>query len=168
MCLIGARRRPCSELMLSRTRTRSRTSASCITSRCHSTSERCCYGVTEAGGYAPVPRPSRPADCKVLPIRVGGPTGSSTHQLNQGDLRGRAQPQRRPPVARAPAHVQPHRLQPVQSRDEWLEQPHQQVEREVRSEERRVGKEGRGRRENAASKHGKNNEEETVSATRTI
>src|SRR6266496_6079127 len=86
MCLIGARRRPCSELMLSRTRTRSRTSASCITSRCHSTSERCCYGATEPGRYAPVPRPSRPADCKVLPIRVGGPTASSTHQLNQGDL----------------------------------------------------------------------------------
>src|SRR2546430_13902425 len=97
MCLIGARRRPCSELMLSRTRTRSRTSASCITSRCHSTSERCCYGATGLGQYAPVPRPSRPADCKVLPIRVGGPTGSSTHQLNQGDLGGRAQPQRRAP-----------------------------------------------------------------------
>src|SRR3989475_9115403 len=133
MCLIGARRRPCSELMLnrSRSRTRSRTSASCITSRCHSTSERCCYGVTEPGRYAPVPRPSRPADCKVLPIRVGGPTRSSTHQLNQGDLGGRAQPKRRPPVARAPAHVQSHRLQPVESRDEWFEQSHQQVRREV-------------------------------------
>src|SRR3989454_5105480 len=109
MCLIGARRRPCSELMLSRTRTRSRISASCITSRCHSTSERRCYGATEPGRYAPVPRPSRPADCRVLPIRVGGPTGSSTHQLNQGDLGGRAQPQRPPPLAPAPAHVQPHR-----------------------------------------------------------
>src|SRR5256885_2823204 len=108
MCLIGARRRPCSELMLSRTRTRSRTSASCITSRCHSTSERCCYGATGLGQYAPVPRPSRPADCKVLPIRVGGPTGSRTHQLNQGDLGGRAQPPRRPPVAPAPAPGQPH------------------------------------------------------------
>src|SRR5881628_443856 len=131
MCLIGARRRPCSELMLSRTRTRTRTSASCITSRCHSTSERCCYCATELGRYAPVPRPSSPVDCRVLPIRVGGLTREPGHQLNQGDLGGRAQPQRRPPVARAPAHVQPHRLQPVQSRDEWLEQPHQQVEREV-------------------------------------
>src|SRR6266700_3643882 len=130
MCLIGARRRPCSELMLSRTRTRSRTSASCITSRCHST-ERCCYGATEPGRYAPVPRPSRPADCKVLPIRVGGPKRSSTHQLNQGDLGGRAQPQRRPPEARALAHLPPHRLLPVQPRDEWLEQTHQQIEREV-------------------------------------
>src|SRR2546422_10210918 len=123
MCLIGARRRPCSELMLSRTRTRSRTSTSCITSRCHSTSERCCYGATGSGRYAPVPRPSRPADCKVLPIRVGGPTGSRTHQLNQGDLGGRAQPQRRPPVARAPAPRQPHPPPPVGARDEWLEQP---------------------------------------------
>src|SRR2546425_13285778 len=131
MCLIGARRRPCSELMLSRTRTRSRISASCITSGCHSTSERRCYGATGPGRYAPVPRPSRPADCRVLPIRVGGPTGSSTHQLNQGDLGGRAQPPRRPPVARAPAPVPPPRLPPVQSRDEPLEPPHEQVEREV-------------------------------------
>src|SRR2546426_5109268 len=130
MCLIGARRRPCSELMLSRTRTRSRISASCITSRCHSTSERRCYGATEPGRYAPVPRPSRPADCRVLPIRVGGPTGSSTHQLNQGDLGGRAQPQRPPPLAPAPAHAQPHRPPPGQSPDERLGQQHEQVERE--------------------------------------
>src|SRR2546426_8017234 len=111
MCLIGARRRPCSELMLSRTRTRSSTSASCITSRCHSTSERCCYGATGPGRYAPVPRPSRPADCKVLPIRVGGPTRSSTHQLNQGDLGGPGQPQRPPPLPPAPAREHTHLLQ---------------------------------------------------------
>src|SRR5256712_13440443 len=130
MCLIGARRRPCSELMLSRPKTRSRPSASCITSRCHSTSERCCYGATGPGKSAPVPRPSSPADCKVLPIRVGGPTGSSTHQLNQGDLGGRAQPQRRPPATPAPAPLQPQRLPPVESRHEWFEQPHPQGERE--------------------------------------
>src|SRR5712691_4794465 len=131
MCLIGARRRPCSELMLSRTRTRSRTSASCITSRCHSTSERCCYGAIRTRTIRPCPKSVKTQRLRVLPIRVGGPTRSRTHQLNQGDLGGRAQAQRWPPEARAPAHVQPHRLQPVQSRDEWLEQPPQQVEREV-------------------------------------
>src|SRR2546429_8880263 len=121
MCLIGARRRPCSELMLSRTRTRSRTSASCITSRCHSTSERCGYGATEPGRYAPVPRPSRPADCKVLPIRVGGPTRSRTHQLNQGDLGGGAPAPPAPPIAPPPAPLQPHPPQPPES-------PHKKVE----------------------------------------
>src|SRR5207249_3736703 len=131
MCLLGARRRPCPELMLSRTRTRSRTSASCITSRYHSKSERRRYGATGPGRYAGVPRPSRPGDCRVLPIRVGGWRGSSPRELNPRDLGRRAQAERRPPIARAPAHVQPHRLQPVESRDERLEQSHQQVERKV-------------------------------------
>src|SRR2546426_6487378 len=131
MCLFGARRRPCPELMLRRTRTSSRTSASCITSRWHSKSEQCCYATTGPGRYAWVPRPSRPDAWTRPPVRVGGPTRSSARKLNQGDLRRRAQAQRRPPVARAAAHVQPHRLQPVESRDKRLEQPHQEVEREV-------------------------------------
>src|SRR6266480_1647993 len=68
---------------------------------------------------------------RALPVRVGGSTGSSARKLNQRDLGRRAQAERRPPIARAPAHVQPHRLQPVEPRDERLEQSHQQVERKV-------------------------------------
>src|SRR5256885_12297941 len=42
-----------------------------------------------------------------------------------------AEPQWWSPVTRSPTHVQPHRLESVQSGDERLEQPHEKIEWEV-------------------------------------
>src|SRR2546422_6205279 len=46
-----------------------------------------------------------------------------SHELDQRDLGRSAEPQRRTPVSRPTAHVQPHLLEPVQPRDERLKQP---------------------------------------------
>src|SRR5690242_4601708 len=53
----------------------------------------------------------------------GRPTlmgGLRPRELDQRDLGRRAEPERRPPVPRAPADIQPHRLESVQPRDERL------------------------------------------------
>src|SRR5438309_6471036 len=54
-------------------------------------------------------------------------------KLEQRDLSRRAEPERRTPVAGSPAHIEPHRLQTMQSGDKRLKQPHEQIE--GRSEE---------------------------------
>src|SRR6266566_6926080 len=52
-------------------------------------------------------------------------------QLDERDLGRRAEPQRRPPVPRPAAHVQPHRFEAVQPGDERLKQAYQQTEGKV-------------------------------------
>src|SRR5260370_35435113 len=77
----------------------------------------------------PGPRSVKTRRLQLLPIRVGWPTRSSTHQLNQGDLGGHPPPPRRPPTAPPPPPVQPHPAHPADARPERLEQRPPQVVR---------------------------------------